>query len=227
MPIRKRIKRLKNDIKDRLGLSSPGRSTTSLPNTRQPSPSPVPQTSQRPVTPLPETSASSAQIDDGSRLLSPTSLVQSQVIATITTSVLPIPVPDSPPSVPAPAPALASSQTLCSNEVTDVERMKSTAWAGLKTLLKVLDASADIFPPLKSAVGGLNQCIDIFEVFYPCRLFSSCTSSLFNVNRVSRRGAKTMLNYGRGSTSLLEDLSQFLGGPTCTMMTTSMKNLAM
>ncbi|KAG9119925.1 hypothetical protein FRC07_004817, partial [Ceratobasidium sp. 392] len=41
--------------------------------------------------------------------------------------------------------------------------LKTTAWSGLKTLLGVLDASADAFGPLKSAVGELLNCIDVYE----------------------------------------------------------------
>ncbi|KAH7310388.1 hypothetical protein B0J17DRAFT_711327 [Rhizoctonia solani] len=36
-------------------------------------------------------------------------------------------------------------------------------WTGAKLLLQVVNASADVFPPLKSAVGGLNECINIYE----------------------------------------------------------------
>ncbi|KAF8600493.1 hypothetical protein BDV93DRAFT_510821 [Ceratobasidium sp. AG-I] len=40
---------------------------------------------------------------------------------------------------------------------------KSTTWSGLKTLLDLLNASADAFGPLKSAVGGILECINIYE----------------------------------------------------------------
>ncbi|KAG9125384.1 hypothetical protein FRC07_007811 [Ceratobasidium sp. 392] len=39
----------------------------------------------------------------------------------------------------------------------------STAWSGLKTLIGVLNESADAFGPLKSAAGGLSRCIEIYE----------------------------------------------------------------
>ncbi|KAG8795045.1 hypothetical protein FRC12_018596 [Ceratobasidium sp. 428] len=38
-----------------------------------------------------------------------------------------------------------------------------TAWSGLRSLLNVLDKSADAFEPLKSAVGGLVACLEIYE----------------------------------------------------------------
>ena len=44
--------------------------------------------------------------------------------------------------------------------------MLSAAWSGLETALRLLNKSADAFPPLKSAVGGLLACIDLAEVSY-------------------------------------------------------------
>ena len=38
------------------------------------------------------------------------------------------------------------------------------AWRGLETALRVLEKSADAFPPLKSAVGGLVACLDVVQV---------------------------------------------------------------
>ena len=40
----------------------------------------------------------------------------------------------------------------------------SVAWHGLETVLRVLEKSADAFPPLKSAVGGLVACLDVVQV---------------------------------------------------------------
>ncbi|KAF8601281.1 hypothetical protein BDV93DRAFT_510197 [Ceratobasidium sp. AG-I] len=37
----------------------------------------------------------------------------------------------------------------------------NTAWSGLKTLIELLNASADAFGPLKSAVGGISKFIEI------------------------------------------------------------------
>ncbi|KAG8795569.1 hypothetical protein FRC12_012666 [Ceratobasidium sp. 428] len=41
--------------------------------------------------------------------------------------------------------------------------INNTVWSGVKTLLGVLKKSSDAFGPLKSAVGGLSRCIEIFE----------------------------------------------------------------
>ena len=46
----------------------------------------------------------------------------------------------------------------------DGRSANDTAWSGLKTLLDLLNASADAFGPLKSAVGGISECINIYEV---------------------------------------------------------------
>lgn len=43
-------------------------------------------------------------------------------------------------------------------------KVLSTAWSGLETALRLLEKSADAFPPLKSAVGGLLACINLAEV---------------------------------------------------------------
>ena len=40
----------------------------------------------------------------------------------------------------------------------------SVAWKGLETALRLLEKSADAFPPLKSAVGGLVACLDLTQV---------------------------------------------------------------
>ncbi|KAG8703953.1 hypothetical protein FRC09_003852 [Ceratobasidium sp. 395] len=57
---------------------------------------------------------------------------------------------DTPPAVP----------NLHEREPRDV---KDTVWCGVTTLLGVLKESSDAFGPLKSAVGGLSRCIEIFE----------------------------------------------------------------
>jgi len=39
-------------------------------------------------------------------------------------------------------------------------------WSALETALRLLEKSADAFPPLKSAVGGLVACLDLAQVGY-------------------------------------------------------------
>src|SRR3954465_7003348 len=45
-----------------------------------------------------------------------------------------------------------------------VKKSGSVAWKGLETALRLLEKSADVFPPLKSAVGGLVACLDLIQV---------------------------------------------------------------
>jgi len=64
--------------------------------------------------------------------------------------------------------ALSSSQD--EPNVTDENRFelwKSTASASAKLLLRAAKESADAFPPLKSAVGGLCFILDSYEVWCP------------------------------------------------------------
>ena len=42
--------------------------------------------------------------------------------------------------------------------------MTSTGFQGIKTTLRLIERVTDIFPPLKSTVGGLLGVIDIVEV---------------------------------------------------------------
>ena len=42
----------------------------------------------------------------------------------------------------------------------------SVGGKGLVTALRLLEKSADAFPPLKSAVGGLLACLDLAQVGY-------------------------------------------------------------
>jgi len=43
-------------------------------------------------------------------------------------------------------------------------------WSGLQTALRLLEKSANAFPPLQSAVGGLVACLDLAQVGYSSQL---------------------------------------------------------
>ena len=45
-------------------------------------------------------------------------------------------------------------------------RILGVVWNGLQTALGVLKESSDVFPPLKSAVGGLVACLNVVQVKY-------------------------------------------------------------
>lgn len=52
---------------------------------------------------------------------------------------------------------------------------KNAAWAALKTSLGLLQESAKAFGPLKTAVGGISGCIEIFEVCRASKHTYLCT----------------------------------------------------
>lgn len=43
-----------------------------------------------------------------------------------------------------------------------------TAYNGFKQILDIAAESADVFPPLKSVLGGLRATIKALEVSFPC-----------------------------------------------------------
>lgn len=164
MPLRKHIRHLKDKV---FGSRSKNASTSSLPNMGQTSPSPQSSALPPAVTPSAQTPIPSVPTnlpDDG---LSPGAVI---VLAHSTTtsidSLSNVVVDPQPPAATVPPPSLHKA-SVPTKQKSSLEHAKSTAWAGLKTLLKVLESSADAFGPLKSAIGGLNQCIDIYEVGYP------------------------------------------------------------
>jgi len=75
------------------------------------------------------------------------------------------------------------------------------AWHGLETALRVLAKSADAFPPLKSAVGGLVACLDVVQVSHSrsvcldCYVLNYITDSRRQSGRLSRPSLRTH-NYG-------------------------------
>ncbi|KDN36607.1 hypothetical protein RSAG8_10710, partial [Rhizoctonia solani AG-8 WAC10335] len=63
-----------------------------------------------------------------------------------------------------PTPPGANNEPAASSpEANNQPAKSSVAWSGVKTLLKALESSSDAFGPLKSAIGGLNKCIDIYD----------------------------------------------------------------
>ncbi|KAG8700252.1 hypothetical protein FRC09_006088, partial [Ceratobasidium sp. 395] len=57
----------------------------------------------------------------------------------------------------------ANLTTTSDSQESKLRGTKHTAWSGLTAFLGVLNRSADAFGPLKSAVSGFSQCIEIFE----------------------------------------------------------------
>jgi hypothetical protein len=72
-------------------------------------------------------------------------------------------------SNPGPALSAATAASLASPAAPTTTTKKlgeiwGVAWSGLETALRVLEKSADAFPPLKSAVSGLVACLDVIQV---------------------------------------------------------------
>lgn len=75
------------------------------------------------------------------------------------------PVSPKPESTSGPAPVASGSLT--DQEPTTLDKYKDmgkVAWAGLGIALRILEQNADVFPPLKYALGGFLACLDIIQV---------------------------------------------------------------
>jgi hypothetical protein len=67
---------------------------------------------------------------------------------------------------------------------TSQERSKKPVWAGLKTLMRVIESSTEVFGPLRSAIGELNQGIELFEV---CICTNPCSLKIIFCPRIESR----------------------------------------
>lgn len=76
-----------------------------------------------------------------------------------------------------PATIQRSSSASAASSVAERSRRK-TAWSGLKTLIELLNASADAFGPLKSAVGGISKFIEINDVRIQIRPYVNVVSDI-------------------------------------------------
>ncbi|CAE6420290.1 unnamed protein product [Rhizoctonia solani] len=73
------------------------------------------------------------------------------------------PVANVPETVSHPKEDMPGDKPLSHDETKPTGRAREVVWAGVKMAFSVLEASADAFAPLKSAIGGLNRCIEISE----------------------------------------------------------------
>ena len=63
----------------------------------------------------------------------------------------------------------SSKQSASDPERNTSDKLKKAwgvTWSGLETMLRLLEKSAEAFPPLKSALGGLVACLDLAQVGY-------------------------------------------------------------
>jgi hypothetical protein len=94
----------------------------------------------------------------------PSSPVLSASNANASNTMLPI-ASSSPDPVPSTEPVSATAHSAPGNQHFDRNAVANNAvWGGLKLVLRGLEESLGIFPPLKVAVGGLVACVRHFEV---------------------------------------------------------------
>ncbi|KDN43046.1 hypothetical protein RSAG8_06369, partial [Rhizoctonia solani AG-8 WAC10335] len=121
-----------------------------------------------------------------------------------------------------PTPLGANNTPAASSSEAENQPAKSgMAWSGVKALNKVLESSSDVFGPLKSAIGGLNKCIDIYEV---CVSFDLRLAHLISKQRASK-GRKDYDELREKLDGLLSDLAGHMAQPMDPMMTDGVKLL--
>jgi hypothetical protein len=163
MPFREHLKRILHRDKDRIRGSSrgntPEQSSSTLTNVHTPNSSSVSSDPAPAVSPNLAADPVSLGIQAGNAA---TATFQPPIVTPI------------PPTATTPSTAVsnltANKTPAKPNPVqsTSPNTTKETAWAGLKTFLGLLNESSDAFGSLKSAIGGINGCIEIFEVRRSC-----------------------------------------------------------
>ncbi|KAJ1304983.1 hypothetical protein OPQ81_000026 [Rhizoctonia solani] len=103
------------------------------------------------------------------------------------------------------SPVIKELQPSLEPQTDDQSARGSMAWSGMKTLLDVVESSADAFGPFKSVIGALNRCIAIYERAY--------------------KGRKDYYELRDKLVELLNDLKQHLVNPMGPLMTNSVKRL--
>ncbi|CAE6459067.1 unnamed protein product, partial [Rhizoctonia solani] len=181
MPIRDTVSRLKGKLKKQLGIGPPdggsipsSANLSTVPTHAPPGPSSSSALGQASLnTPAApkignQSSTSIANIKDypgtGSDHRNPTSSRTPEALADAQLEPVYSPLPVNS-RLQTPARTHKGNQPADSARIED-NQQDSTAglvWTGAKLLLQVVSASADVFPPLKSAVGGLNECVSIYE----------------------------------------------------------------
>jgi hypothetical protein len=167
--LRKSYKDARRRVKDVLRPPSPQPSASgaNLPSEHTPSTPTLPRTTQiaRPLgsplpSPLPTISGISEHGVDASTPPLPAAGVFSSSHANL------------PPSPNTPPPA--------TNVIQTAKDVRSVAWAGLMTALGALKESSGVFPPLKSAVSGLLECLDVLQVSSQNSIIRQCLRYLYS-----------------------------------------------
>jgi hypothetical protein len=165
MPVRQRLKRWlrrdRNLLGGSSGASTPGQSTSTSVNVdaSNSTPPPIirtPDIAPEPANDLPSPSfmATNLQTDGPQPAIT---IAVRPLAAELSTAISTGPNPTTNPATPSTTPAMFAPPST-------VQKVQQTAWSGLKVFLGLLSESADGFEPLKSAVGGINRCIEIYEV---------------------------------------------------------------
>ncbi|KAG8780842.1 hypothetical protein FRC12_022524 [Ceratobasidium sp. 428] len=108
----------------------------------------------------------------------------------------------------------------------ELQSPKHTAWGGLKTLLNVLSNNTGAFAPLKSAFGGLWNCVEIFEVSIKNMTDSSVDNDMNNCNQSEAVARKEYDQLRSELNKLCQDISGYMSAPVPPSTTPSIKTLA-
>ncbi|KAG8784662.1 hypothetical protein FRC12_018419 [Ceratobasidium sp. 428] len=92
----------------------------------------------------------------------------------------------------------------------NAQSAKHTAWAGLKTLLNVLNDSTDAFPPLKSAFSGLWSCIEVFEVSIENTIYLPVDNDVDNRDQKEAVARKEYNQLRTELNNLCQDISGYI-----------------
>ena len=87
----------------------------------------------------------------------------------------------------------------CSQPVDDSPAKRQRVVDGVKILLDIAGASSDCFPPLKSALGGVNALIKHYEVSAEWATPGTIYMNIRSNPKMSGRRSRTLSPYWRGS----------------------------
>ncbi|KAG8784663.1 hypothetical protein FRC12_018420 [Ceratobasidium sp. 428] len=116
--------------------------------------------------------------------------------------------------------------TVVLSKPSDTQSAKHTAWAGLKTLLNVLNDSTDAFAPLKSAFSGLWSCIETFEVGVKNTIESPVDNDMGNCDQNEAVARKEYDDLRTELNNLCQDISGYINAHVPPSITPSIEALA-
>ncbi|KAG8723956.1 hypothetical protein FRC09_000992 [Ceratobasidium sp. 395] len=108
----------------------------------------------------------------------------------------------------------------------NAQSAKHTAWAGLKTLLSVLNDSTDAFAPLKPAFSGLWSCVEIFEVSIENTIYLAVDNDMDNCDQDQAVARKEYDDLRAELNRLCQDISGYINARMPPAITPSIEALA-